>query len=59
MTEKRKDYPKIDIYVRDNAGIFQYYCTTTWSRTVREAAQSFIERYPSIAQKGIKARRAK
>lgn len=59
MTENRRDYPKIDIYVRDNGGIFQYYCTTTWARTVHEARQSFIEQYPIIAQKGIKARKVK
>jgi len=59
MTKNRKDYPKIDIYVRDNAGIFQYYCTTTWSRTVREAKQSFVEHYPILARNSIKVRKAK
>jgi hypothetical protein len=48
----RRDYPKIDIYYDG-----EYVATTTWSRTVREAEERFVEAYPERDPAKVRARR--
>lgn len=39
----KRDYAKIDIFIYNNkTGIFDYYCTTTWSRTLKDAKKRFL-----------------
>lgn len=37
---EKRDYKKIDIYYKG-----EYACTTTWSKTLKEAKMHYIERY--------------
>ena len=32
---------KIDIYLKNTRGFWQYECSTTWAKTCREAKQKF------------------
>lgn len=50
---EKRDYPKIDIYVKG-----KYVCTTTWSRTCKEAKERYFVKY-HIPLADIKTRFAK
>ena len=45
-------YKKIDIYLRNLKGFWQYECSTTWSKTCKEAKHKFLlkENYLDISQ---------
>lgn len=45
----KRDYPKIDIYVDGN-----YRCSTTWSRTCREAVENFKQINPVVTSRATK-----
>jgi hypothetical protein len=38
----KRDYPKIDIYLRHLNGQREYHMSTTWSRTCKEAKARFL-----------------
>lgn len=41
----KRDYPKIDIYVKDNVtNIYQYKTSTNWSKTCREAKLKYARK---------------
>jgi len=42
----KRDFPKIDIYVDGN-----YVCSTTWSRTCKEAVANYKQTNPVITQR--------
>lgn len=53
----KRDYPKIDIYAKTFNGIRhvkagKYLCTTTWSKTCRDAVERYIERNPTTGYAG-------
>lgn len=37
----KRNFPRIEIFLN---GVYQ--CTTTWSKTLKEAKQKFTEKYP-------------
>ena len=62
----KTDYKKIDIYLKDSEGIWNYECSTTWSKTCKEAKEIFLlksavkefEEYVSLEAR-VRARYAK
>ena len=50
----KRDYAKIDIFIYNNqTGIFDYYCTTTWSRTLKDAKKRFLALHPEYTEDDI------
>ncbi len=44
-----KQYKKIDIYLRSLNGSLQYECSTTWSKTCKQAKEEFLKRYDYLS----------
>ena len=42
----KRDFPKIDIYMRNGDGTGFYLCSTTWARNCRVAVQHYLAKYP-------------
>jgi hypothetical protein len=54
----KHDYVKIDIFIYNNkTGIFDYYCTTTRSRTVKDAKKRFLVTHPEYTENNILCKR--
>jgi hypothetical protein len=51
----RRDYPKIEIFVKDKDGVFQYKSTTTWAKTAKEAKEQYLEKHKNVDPKDVKA----
>ena len=49
----KRDYPKIDIFIR-RGGEWRYVATTTWSRTLRDAKAVFLDRNPDFTPSTVK-----
>jgi len=47
-------HKKIDIFVDMGAG-FVYKCSTTWSKTCKEALEHFLQAYPEMQKFRVKA----
>lgn len=43
MYGDKRNYPKIDIYVKGENNIFQYVASTTWAKTCKEAKARYAE----------------
>ena len=55
----KRDYPKIDLYVRDKSGKgWVYVVSTTWSRTCRDAVNAYQPMNNGKPVFEVKARRA-
>ena len=46
----KKDYRKIDIYIKNKDNYWVYECSTTWSKTCKLAKQSFMSKAGSMLQ---------
>lgn len=56
----KRDYPKIDIYTRLGHGqLWRYCCSSTWSRTCREAKEVFTRKNSAYTESNVKACKAK
>jgi hypothetical protein len=51
----RKNYKKIDIYLKNLKRIYQYECSTTRSKTCKEAKESFLKKYNYLDKTQVKA----
>jgi len=48
-------YKKIDIYLKNLRGFWQYECSTTWSKNCKEAKQKFLNRENYLDKSQVKA----
>lgn len=55
----KRDYPKIDIFIKTDSNKWLYHSSTTWSKTCKEAVQEFELRWNNLAIKSVKANFAK
>jgi hypothetical protein len=56
-TDMSTDNRKIDIYLLNRTrGVWQYECSTTWSRTCREAKAAFLRRHDYLDAGQVRAR---
>jgi len=55
----KRDYKKIDIYLRNLRGMYAYECSTTWSKTCKEAKQKFLYRHNYLDATQVRAVYAK
>ncbi len=53
MNEKRGK--KIDIYLKTLKGFYQYECSTTWSKTCKEAKEKFLRIHNYLDKTQVKA----
>ncbi len=51
----KRDFRAIQIFGRTSKGEWHYICTSTWSRTCREAKAAFLEMYPKCDPASIRA----
>jgi len=57
----KKDYKKIDIFTKRKftpkgmIAIWQYECSTTWSKTCKQAKEMFLKRHNYLDKTQIKA----
>jgi hypothetical protein len=58
----KRDYPKIDIYVRGSkqygpayADNYCYARSTTWAKTCREAVEQYLKAHPDVEASNVKA----
>jgi hypothetical protein len=52
----KRDYPKIDIYIKTDSNQWIYRCSTTWAKTCKEAVARFKESSSfNPAMVGVKA----
>ena len=59
MYGDRRDYPKIDLYVRDKSGKgWEYAISTTWARTCKEAVDAYQPMLHGLPIFEVKAQRA-
>ena len=54
-----KQHKKIDIYLRSLNGCLQYECSTTWSKTCKQAKEAFLRKYDYLSPNQVKASFAK
>jgi len=54
-----KMYKKIDIYLKNLRGFWQYECSTTWSKNCKEAKQNFLNRENYLDKSQVKAKFSK
>jgi len=43
----KRDYKKIDIFVKGKNGEFDYISSTTWAKNKKEAKDKFLSKYPN------------
>jgi hypothetical protein len=55
----KSEYKKIDIYLRNTKGVYTYECSTTWSRTCKDAKMRFLQKENYLDQSQVKAVYAK
>ena len=53
------NYRKIDIYLKNLNGYYQYECSTTWSKTCKYAKERFLFRHNYLDKGQVKASFAK
>ena len=52
----KRDYPKIDLYVKNlRLGEWLYVGSTTWARGCREAKKKYVETHPETSIKLVRA----
>ena len=55
MYGNKRDHKKIDIYVKRTDGTLEYLCSTTWSKTCKEAKARYLEANPARKDQDIRA----
>lgn len=48
-------YKKINIYLKNLRGVYTYECSTTWSKTCKEAKASFLKKHNYLDSSQVKA----
>jgi hypothetical protein len=48
-------YKKIDIYLKNLRGFYQYECSTNWSKTCKEAKTNFLRIHNYLDKTQVKA----
>ena len=51
----KRDYPEIEIFHKSGGKTWSYVCTTTWSRTCREAKERFLDWHGNLKKEHVKA----
>lgn len=51
----RTYYKKIDIYLKNLNGFYKYECSTTWSKTCKEAKANFLKKHNYLDNGQVKA----
>ena len=45
---------KIDIYLKDLKGFYKYECSTTWSKTCKQAKITFLKKHAYLSPEQVK-----
>jgi len=48
------NYKKINIYLKDLKGFYKYECSTTWSKTCKDAKKSFLTKHNYLDNTQVK-----
>lgn len=48
-------HKKIDIYLKNLKGFYQYECSTNWSKTCKEAKNKFLNKHNYLDASQVKA----
>jgi len=51
----KTNYKKIDIYLKNLKGFYQYECSTNWSKTCKEAKNRFLNKHNYLDASQVKA----
>jgi len=55
----KRNYKKIDIFLKDLKGFYTYEISTNWSKTCKEAKSRFLKRHNYLDKTQVKAKFSK